>query len=103
MSAAFVQRFDGPVDDLMMPVEHTLADTNIGEVFGVTALPHLRDFTISGPFAVTGVSDTPSRRKIFSCRPTTLRRGDGLRRRHRAQAGGAGLPRAASAPRTSRT
>jgi Protein of unknown function (DUF1592)/Protein of unknown function (DUF1588)/Protein of unknown function (DUF1585)/Protein of unknown function (DUF1595) len=71
VSAAFVSRFDGPVDDLLMPVEHTLADTNIGEVFGVTALAHLRDFTISGPFAVTGVSDTPSRRTIFSCRPTT--------------------------------
>src|SRR5262249_60554519 len=26
-------------------------------------------FSIAGPFVVTGVSDTPSRRKIFSCRP----------------------------------
>ncbi len=49
VSAAFVQRFDGPADDLIMPIEHTLADTNIGEVFGTTALPHLRDFTVSGP------------------------------------------------------
>jgi hypothetical protein len=71
VSAAFVQRFDGPVDDLMMPVEHTLADTNIGEVFGVTAIAHVRDFTITGPYNVTGVSDTPSRRKIFTCRPTS--------------------------------
>jgi mono/diheme cytochrome c family protein len=71
VSAAFVQRFDGPADDLMMPIEHTLADTNIGEVFGTTALTHLRDFTVSGPLAVTGVSETDSRRKIFTCRPTT--------------------------------
>jgi hypothetical protein len=71
VSAAFVQRFDGPADDLMMPIEHTLADTNIGEVFGTTALPHLRDFTVSGPLAVTGVSDSESRRKIFTCRPTS--------------------------------
>ena len=71
ISAAFVQRFDGPADDLIMPIEHTLADTNIGEVFGTTALAHLRDFTVSGPLAVTGVSDTESRRKIFTCRPTT--------------------------------
>ena len=70
ISAVFVQRFDGPADDLIMPIEHTLADTNIGEVFGTTALTHLRDFTVSGPLAVTGVSDTDSRRKIFSCRPT---------------------------------
>jgi mono/diheme cytochrome c family protein len=70
VSAAFIARFDGPVDDLMMPVEHTLADTNIGEVFGTTALPHIRDFAVTGPMQVTGVSDTLSRRMIFSCRPT---------------------------------
>jgi hypothetical protein len=33
-------------------------------------LPHLRDFIVQGPLDVTGVSDTPSRLKIFSCRPT---------------------------------
>ena len=71
LSAAFIQRFDGPADDLIMPIEHTLADTNIGEVFGTTALTHLRDFTVNGPLAVTGVSDTESRRKIFTCRPTS--------------------------------
>ena len=71
VSAAFVQRFDGPADDLIMPIEHTLADTNIGEVFGTTALTHLRDFTVSGPLSVTGVSETDSRKKIFTCRPTT--------------------------------
>jgi len=71
LSAAFVQRFDGPADDLMMPIEHTLADTNIGEVFGTTALPHLRDFTVRGPMNVTGVSESESRRKIFTCRPTS--------------------------------
>ena len=71
ISAAFVQRFEGPADDLIMPIEHTLADTNIGEVFGTTALTHLRDFTVTGPIAVTGVSDTESRRRVFACRPTT--------------------------------
>jgi hypothetical protein len=71
VSAAFVQRFDGPADDLIMPIEHTLADTNIGEVFGTTALTHLRDFTVSGPLSVTGVSETDSRKKIFTCRPTS--------------------------------
>ncbi len=71
VSAVFVQHFDGPADDLIMPIEHTLADTNIGEVFGTTALAHLRDFTVSGPLSVTGVSETESRRKIFTCRPTT--------------------------------
>ena len=71
VAAAFLNRFDGPFDDLVMPIEQPLADTNIGEVFGVTALVHLRDLAITGPHAVTGVSDTVSRRKVFTCRPTT--------------------------------
>ena len=29
ISAAFIQRFDGPVDDLLVPLENTLADVNI--------------------------------------------------------------------------
>ena len=71
VSAAFIQRFDGPVDDLLVPLENTLADVNIS--FGVTALPHMRDMTILGPSAVTGVSDTISRRMVFTCRPTTAK------------------------------
>ncbi|HUE87029.1 MAG TPA: DUF1592 domain-containing protein [Vicinamibacterales bacterium] len=71
VSAAFIQRADGPVDDLVAPIEHTLADTNIGETFGVTALAHLREFAVTGPTRVTGVSDTPTRRRIFTCRPTS--------------------------------
>jgi hypothetical protein len=71
LSAAFIQRFDGPVDDLLVPLENTLADVNIS--FGVTALPHMRDMTILGPSTVTGVSDTVSRRMVFTCRPTNAR------------------------------
>ena len=63
VSAAFIRLADGPVDDLIAPIEHTLADTNVGETYGITALPHLRDFAITGPHRVTGVSDTPSRRR----------------------------------------
>ena len=71
VSAAFVTRFDAVPDDLMPPIDHTLADSQIGAGFGITTLPHLREFAVAGPFSVTGVSDTPSRRRIFSCRPTS--------------------------------
>ena len=71
LSAAFVQRFDAVPDDLMPPIDHSLADSQIGSGFGITTLPHLREFAVGGPFKVTGVSDTASRRKIFTCRPTT--------------------------------
>jgi hypothetical protein len=70
VAAAFIQRFDGPVDDLVAPIDYTLSDTEYGDNAGITALPHVRDFSITGPLKVTGVSETPSRRRIFVCRPT---------------------------------
>jgi mono/diheme cytochrome c family protein len=70
VSAAFLRQFEAPVDDILAPQDYTLADSQIGSGFGITTLPHVRDFAISGPFAVTGVSDTVSRRAVFSCRPT---------------------------------
>ena len=72
VSAAFIQKFEGPVVDLITPVDYTLADSQIGTAYGVTTAPHLRDMTISGPFSVSGISDTPARRAIFTCRPTSL-------------------------------
>jgi cytochrome c5 len=71
LAAAFIQKFDGVVDDLVAPIDYTLADTEYGDSAGITVLPHVRDFSITGPYAVTGVSDTPSRRKVFVCRPTS--------------------------------
>jgi hypothetical protein len=35
-----------------------------------TGLPHVESMTITGPFNVTGSGDTPSRRRVFVCRPT---------------------------------
>ena len=74
VSAAFLLKSEAPFDDLLAPVEQTLADTQIGSgVSGVTALPHLREFAVLGPQHVTGVSDTPTRRRIFICRPLSSR------------------------------
>jgi hypothetical protein len=70
VAAAFIREFEGTEDDFIKPIEHTLADTQIGVAYGVTTLPHLRNLAIAGPFEVTGVSDHPSRRAIFTCRPT---------------------------------
>jgi cytochrome c553 len=71
IAAAFIQKFDGVVDDLVAPIDYTLSDTEYGDNVGITILPHVRDFSITGPYRVTGVSDTPSRRKVFICRPTS--------------------------------
>ncbi|MEQ9398314.1 MAG: DUF1592 domain-containing protein [Longimicrobiales bacterium] len=71
VTAAFIKRWEGPVDDLITPQDHTLADTQIGLDYGITTMPHLQLFTVVGPFDVTGVSDTPTRRAVFTCRPTS--------------------------------
>jgi mono/diheme cytochrome c family protein len=71
IAAAFVPRSIGPVDDLLVPIDQTLIDTRIGTGFGVTMAPHLQEIAVAGPMKVTGVSDTPSRRKIFTCHPAS--------------------------------
>ncbi len=69
LSAAFLPRFEGPVQDLMSPHHWSIASTSIADAYGFTSLPHLRDLAVTGPFDVRGVSDTPSRARIFTCRP----------------------------------
>ena len=71
VTAAFVARFEGPVQDLITPLEWSIASTSIADAYGFTTLPHLRDMAITGPFEPTGVSETPSRRKIFTCQPAS--------------------------------
>jgi uncharacterized protein DUF1592/uncharacterized protein DUF1588/uncharacterized protein DUF1587/uncharacterized protein DUF1595/uncharacterized protein DUF1585 len=69
ISASFLQKFDGPIEDEYRMVEQTLVDVSAGTVPGMTTLPHLHELSITGPTTVSGLSDTPSRRKIFTCRP----------------------------------
>ena len=68
LSASFLRRARGPAVDLVMKFETTLINIAT-EGPGVSVLPHLNTLAVSGPFNVTGPGDTPSRRKIFSCRP----------------------------------
>ena len=69
IAVAFVKRTDGPYEDLIKPHEWSYAGGGSGGA-GITTLPHLRDLVVAGPYNATGVSETPSRQRIFSCRPT---------------------------------
>ena len=69
VSAAFIKRSDGPYEDLIRPHDWSFAGGGSGGG-GITTLPHLRELIISGPFNATGISQTPTRAKIFTCRPT---------------------------------
>lgn len=71
ITAAYLRTFEGPVNDNIAAIGHSIADTQIGSQSGVTILSHIQMFAVTGPFNATGVSDTPSRRRIFTCRPTS--------------------------------
>ncbi len=71
VSAAFIDRHSGLLDDHIAPIENILASIDAGDTGMVTVMPHLRELEIAGPFNATGVSDFESRRRVFSCRPTS--------------------------------
>jgi hypothetical protein len=70
VAAAFVRKTEGPYEDLIRPHDWSYAGGGSGGP-GITTLPHVRDLIIKGPYRATGISETASREKIFSCRPTS--------------------------------
>ena len=71
VAAAFILRTEGMYDDVIRPNDWSLAGTREFQSYGHTLLPHLRSLRIIGPYNPTGVSETPSRQRIFTCRPTS--------------------------------
>jgi hypothetical protein len=69
VSAAFVRRSDGPYEDLIKPHDWSMASNGTASA-GTTAPPAMLDLSVLGPQKTFGVSETPSRRMIFSCRPS---------------------------------
>jgi len=65
ITAAFLERSDAINPLRLQPFIRSSNDTldTIGH-------PHLDTFTLTGPFDPTSPGDTPSRRKIFTCRPS---------------------------------
>ena len=70
VSVSFVKIAEGPYEDLLRPHEWALAGGG-GGTNAVTHWAHLRTVTITGPYDATGVSDSPTRQRVFTCRPTT--------------------------------
>ncbi len=66
VTAAFLKKSFGPVEDLLEPLERSTFDPS-----DPRGLPHVLSVSIGGPFEAKGSGDTPSRRRIFSCRPMT--------------------------------
>ena len=70
VSAAFVRVMDGPYEDRFSPTVWSSAGS-AGRNYGTTGLTHLAELWVTGPEHVAGVSDTESRRTVFTCRPTS--------------------------------
>ena len=70
IAAAFVKTQDGPVEDSVQPTGMSLLDLNEAVMAGLTKFPHLHELSVIGPTVVSGISETPSRKLIFSCYPT---------------------------------
>ena len=66
VSIAFVESF--PVADTtrLRPFLKSAHDT-----LDWTGRPHIQTLTVTGPFKASGPGDTPSRRRIFICQPTS--------------------------------
>jgi mono/diheme cytochrome c family protein len=71
IGAAFLAR-NIKSDDSIRPYLKTTLDPTICIQAGWTCLPHIGTITVTGPLAATGPGDTPSRRKVFVCRPARL-------------------------------
>ncbi|MEX2466714.1 MAG: DUF1592 domain-containing protein, partial [Gemmatimonadota bacterium] len=69
LTAAFVRKMDGPYEDLIRPNDWSLTGTEAS--YGTTSLPHIMQMTVQGPFDPSGVSETPARQDVFSCRPAS--------------------------------
>jgi mono/diheme cytochrome c family protein len=61
VGVTFVSRGFGESDVLLQPFDPG---------GGMDRIPGVRSLQITGPFDTAGVSDTPSRRRIFTCRPS---------------------------------
>jgi hypothetical protein len=67
IGAAFIKKSYTPLEDVFSST-YLRSSISVLDV-SRSGVPHVSSVTVGGPFQVTGVSDTPSRRRIFTCRP----------------------------------
>ncbi|MEP7305250.1 MAG: DUF1592 domain-containing protein [Acidobacteriota bacterium] len=65
VTAAFVQKRGADTMRLQPFVRSSTSP------YDSTGMPHIRTLTVAGPFNATGPGDTPMRRRVFTCRPSS--------------------------------
>jgi mono/diheme cytochrome c family protein len=71
VGVAFLYRSNVAESRALQPFLRSSVDT-----YDFTGRPHVDTFTIVGPFNAKGPGETPSRRRIFTCRPTSTGSGE---------------------------
>ena len=71
IGVAFLQKSHAANEDLVRRPKSSTYDVFIGMQYGYTAAPHVSRVVITGPYNPTGLGDTPSRRRVFVCRPAS--------------------------------
>jgi mono/diheme cytochrome c family protein len=71
IGVAFLQKSHVANEDLVKRPVSSTYDVFIGMQYGYTTAPHLSRVVITGPYNPTGFGDTPSRRRVFVCRPAS--------------------------------
>jgi hypothetical protein len=69
VTATFIENMSVKDTIRLQPFLRSSADN-----FDWAGRPHIQTFTVTGPFNAIGSGETPSRREIFTCRPTSPRR-----------------------------
>jgi hypothetical protein len=67
----FIKKTSAGADDLVQRFEASTADLQTGVQYGYTSVPHLAGVEIIGPYNIVGSGNTPSRDRIFVCRPNS--------------------------------
>ena len=80
IGAAFIKKNHAPVEDVIQPFEFSLFEPAVDGDPDWTFVPHLASMSVTGPFNIAGVGDTPARQKIFVCRPANEREEAGCAR-----------------------
>jgi mono/diheme cytochrome c family protein len=65
VTAAFLQRSRGADPRKMQPYRSSF------DTYDATGVPHIETLVVKGPFNVESAGETPSRARVFSCRPAT--------------------------------
>jgi mono/diheme cytochrome c family protein len=86
VGVAFLKKSSAPSVELLQPFLRERIDpiTPVG-------IPEVDKVTIEGPFNVTGAGDSPSRRRIFACRPSSESRPSDTARPERSEGRASGV------------